>query len=113
MNTFIDCYTNFTTCGTDAIYICENGSIKFDMDNNTLVIDYIKLDENKNALNDLISYIIRNSSKKIVISGYGDYLDELNIGGLFYNQKFLNIGGCAVLVSKSITIDEYIKIRGY
>ena len=112
METFIDCYYDYKTNKNRGCYSCKDGTIEFDDSHDMIFINYVK-SNNTYALKNLIIEINKNTTKELVIPAIGDYLKEFNIDNLGNNKKMLNVGGDAVLVDEHVTIDEYIKNRGY
>lgn len=77
--------------------------------NDEIILFITKIGDYKKIIQDIIK-----NHKNCILPGVGDYLENLNLKDFEYeNKKFINVGGDAVLVNKNMTLEEFIKKRGW
>ena len=107
--TFIDCYQHFKNNKNGKVYMCEEGYILFrhvkNANKNVIYIDLIEMMDihcNSNVFENLIRVMDADTYNMIILPGYGDYLDILNLENVKINNKhFINLDGDGVLVDET------------
>jgi len=97
---FIECYQDWKLTGNNDVYSCGQDYLSFDINAELLI--YMNSCINIGELYELIKYIIRDTTRKIILVGNGDNIEKLNLNINFYNYTFTNIDNNAVLINKSL-----------
>lgn len=94
--TFIECYQDWKLTGYNDRYQVGQEYIGFTIDNSGLIIDICDCTY-LYELKELIKYIIRDTTRKIILPSNGENITKFDLNDDFYGYTFYNINGNAVL----------------